>query len=163
MTAIRWVPMATQRSSSNLLKRGWKLLARRVRGGAHSVTLGFALTLPVLALAHHSVSGQFDESKSMEITGVVTRVDWINPHTYLYVDAKNAKGAVVAYKLECLPVAMMRKAGVAKQQLVGDGRPVHIKAYPARNGDATLGFLVHMKTADGRELQFTRVPEATKP
>ena len=58
-----------------------------------------------LALAHHSLSGQFDTTKSFQITGVVSRVDWINPHTQVFVDVKQANGTTITYKLESLPVA----------------------------------------------------------
>jgi hypothetical protein len=57
----------------------------------------------------------------------------------------------------------MRKAGVSKGDLMGDGRPVAIKAHPARNGTPTLGYLLHLRLADGREIQFSRVPGAEQP
>jgi hypothetical protein len=115
------------------------------------------------AQAHHSLSGQFDTTKSFELDGVVSRVDWVNPHTYIYVDVKQASGSALTYKLECLPVAMMRKAGLSKQELLGDGKTVHLKAHPARNGTATLGYLLVLKLGDGREIQFSRVPGAEDP
>ncbi len=126
------------------------------------VALG-VLAGPLAAQAHHSLSGQFDVARSFEITGKVSRVDWVNPHTYLYVDVTQSDGAVLTYKLESLPVAMMRKAGLSKNELLGDGRPVVIKAHPARNGTPTLGYLVHLRLADGREIQFARVPGAEQP
>jgi hypothetical protein len=58
---------------------------------------------------------------------------------------------------------MMRKAGLSKQELLGDGKPVHIKAHPARNGTVTLGYMLVLKFADGREIQFSRVPGAEDP
>jgi hypothetical protein len=112
------------------------------------------------ASAHHSLSGQFDVAKSFEITGVVSKVEWMNPHTYVYVDVKASNGTVTTYKFESLPVAMMRKAGISKQELIGDGKPVTIKAHPARSGVATLGYLLVLKLADGREIQFSREPGA---
>jgi hypothetical protein len=134
------------------------------RSIARSWIAAFALGLatPVVQ-AHHSLSGQFDVAKSFEITGVVSRVDWVNPHTYVYVDVKQVNGGLLTYKFESLPVAMMRKAGLSRQELLGDGKPVHIKAHPARNGTATLGYLVVMKLGDGREIQFARVPGAEDP
>jgi hypothetical protein len=121
------------------------------------------LLLAAPVFAHHSVSGQFDTTRTFEITGVVSRVDWVNPHTQVYVDVKQANGSMLTYKFECLPVAMMRKAGLSKNELVGEGRPVSIKAHPARNGNATLGYLLVMKLPDGREIQFSRVPGAEQP
>jgi len=122
-----------------------------------------ALAAAPLALAHHSLSGQFDVNKSFQVTGVVSRVDWVNPHTQVYVDVKKADGAMVTYKLESLPVAMMRKAGLSRSDLLGDGRPVVIDAYPARSGIPTLGYLLHIKLADGREIQFNKLPGAEQP
>jgi hypothetical protein len=124
--------------------------------------LGVFGSYPV-AQAHHSLSGQFDVARSFEITGKVSRVDWVNPHTYIYVDVGQPDGTALTYKLECLPVAMMRKAGLSKNELLGDGRPVKIMAHPARNGTATLGYMVHLRLADGRDIQFARVPGAEQP
>lgn len=114
------------------------------------------------ALAHHSLSGQFDTSKSFAISGTVSRVDWMNPHVYVYVDVKDSKGAVKTYRLESLPVAMMRKAGLNKQTLQADGQAVHIQAYPARSGDPLLGYMLNLKLPDGREVKFSQVPGAEK-
>lgn len=111
------------------------------------------------AFAHHSLAGQFDTSKSFAISGVVSRVDWINPHVYVFVDVKDG-GGVKTYRLESLPVAMMRKAGLSRQMLQGDGHPVDIQAYPARNGDPLLGYMLVLKFHDGREVQFSKVPGA---
>lgn len=115
------------------------------------------------ALAHHSLSGQFDVGKSVRIVGTVSRVDWINPHVYVYVDAKQPDGSTATWKLESLPVAMMRKAGLTKDMLVGEGKPVEIDAYPARNGTPFLGYILELRFADGRAVHFTKVPGAEQP
>lgn len=115
------------------------------------------------AVAHHSVSGQFDTARTFDVTGVVSRVDWVNPHTQVYVDVRQADGSTQTYKLESHPVAMMRKAGVSKSDLIGNGQPVFAKAHPARNGDPALGYLLIMRLSDGREIQFSRVPGAEQP
>jgi hypothetical protein len=121
-----------------------------------------ALVMAPGVFAHHSLSGQFDVARSFEITGKVSRVDWVNPHTYIYVDVGQKDGSVLTYKLECRPVAMMRKAGVSKNELISNG-PVTIQAHPARNGTPTLGYLIHLHMADGRDIQFARVPGAEQP
>jgi hypothetical protein len=121
-----------------------------------------AALLSGAAGAHHSLSGQFDTSKHFAISGVVSRVDWMNPHVYVYVDVKDKAGKLQTYRLESLPVAMMRKAGLSRQTLLGDGKPVDIQAYPARNGDPLLGYMLNLKLPDGREVQFNKVPGAEK-
>jgi hypothetical protein len=119
--------------------------------------------LPALALAHHSLSGQFDTSKTVELTGVVSRVEWVNPHTYIHVEVKQADGKAVTWRIESLPVAMMRKAGVSKGDMAGDGRAVVLRAHPSRGEDKHLGYLVFMRFADGHEIQFARIPGAEQP
>lgn len=134
-----------------------------IAGMTRRLAAWVVLVAPAMVLAHHSLSGQFDVARSFEINGVVSRVDWVNPHTYVYVDVRQPDGKVLTYKLESLPVAMMRKAGLSKSDLTGDGRPVVIKAHPARNGSPTLGYMLHLRLADGREIQFSRVPGAEQP
>ena len=112
------------------------------------------------ALAHHSLSGVFDVTKSFEIDGVVSRVDWMNPHVQVYVDARGKDGKSMTYRLETLPVAMMRKAGLSKTSLMGEGKPVHIKAHPARSEVQGIGYMLILRFADGREIQFAKVPGA---
>ncbi len=102
----------------------------------------------------------FDTTKSFEIDGLVSRVDWMNPHVYVYVDGKGANGKPMTYRLESLPVAMMRKAGLSKTTLLGDGKPVEVHAYPARGGTPDLGYMLTIKFADGREIQFSKIPGA---
>ncbi len=121
--------------------------------------LTLALGVATPGLSHHSLSGQFDVAKSFRIEGVVSRVDWMNPHVYVHVDVQQGEEKIT-YKLESLPVAMMRKAGLNKQLLQGEGKSVVIDAYPARNGTKTLGYMLYLKFADGREVRFTKVPGA---
>jgi hypothetical protein len=115
------------------------------------------------AFAHHSLSGQFDVQRSVHVRGTVSRVDWMNPHVYVYVDVKDKTGAVTTWRFESLPVAMMRKAGLSKNELFDEGRPLDIDAYPARNGTPNLGYLLHLKFQSGRYIAFNEVPGAQPP
>jgi hypothetical protein len=125
-----------------------------------NVVMWASLSVGTTAQAHHSLSGVFDITKSFEIEGLVSRVDWMNPHVYVYVDGKDAKGKPMTYRLESLPVAMMRKAGLSKTSLLGEGKPVKVHAYPARAGTPDLGYMLTIKFADGREIQFSKIPGA---
>jgi len=64
-------------------------------------TLGFGLLGAVApALAHHAVSAEFDRNKPITFTGTVKKVDWMNPHIYTHIVAKDANGKSVEYEVE---------------------------------------------------------------
>jgi hypothetical protein len=107
------------------------------------------------AAAHHSVSGQFDQSKPMELTGTISKIDWINPHIYIHLDVKDAKGKVTTWALATLPTAMMRRSRITKESLQGKpGEIVKVDAVPARDGTKTLGGSTASTYADGHFLQL---------
>jgi hypothetical protein len=104
--------------------------------------------------AHHSVSGQFDMNKRTTITGTITKVDWINPHTYIHMDVVGENGQTTTWRLESLPTAMLRKAGLTSQLIMGDGGKVTADALLARDGTANLGWLLKLTYADGHVYQL---------
>jgi hypothetical protein len=118
-----------------------------------SVALGLVLFASGAA-AHHSVSGQFDMNKRTTITGTITKVDWINPHTYIHMDVVDESGQVVTWRLESLPTAMLRKAGLTSELIMGDGGKVTADALLARDGTANLGWLLKLTYADGHVYQL---------
>src|SRR6185436_8570881 len=64
-------------------------------------TLGFGLIAAAApALAHHAVSAEFDRNKPITFTGTVKKVDWMNPHIYTHIEAKDANGKTVVYQVE---------------------------------------------------------------
>jgi hypothetical protein len=126
---------------------------RLLSGLLAAVTLVFVLAPP--AAAHHSVSGQFDSSKPITLKGVVSKIDWMNPHVYVYLDVKDADGAVTTWALSTLPTAMMRRAGLTKESLTGAaGETVTIEAIPARDGTKHLGWISKITYADGHYYQL---------
>lgn len=112
------------------------------------------LSATLHANAHHSVAGQFDSTKRVSLTGVVTKVDWINPHTYLYLDVKDDAGNVTTWRLESLPTAMLRKAGLTSAMLTADGATVTADAIVARDGTQHLAWLLKLTYADGHYYQL---------
>jgi Family of unknown function (DUF6152) len=119
-----------------------------------------AATLVVVAgsvSAHHSVSGQYDASRPLTLTGVISKVDWINPHIYLHLDVKEKDGAVTTWTLSTLPTAMMRRAGLTKESLQGQpGEVVTITAIAARDETKKLGWISKITYADGHHVQLGR-------
>jgi hypothetical protein len=106
------------------------------------------------AAAHHSVAGQFDNAKRTKITGTISKIDWINPHSYIYLDVKDDKGAVTTWRLESLPTAMLRKAGLTSELLIAGGAKVTADAIMARDGSEHLAWVLKLTYEDGHFYQL---------
>lgn len=104
----------------------------------------------VPAVAHHSLASQFDEDKPITLTGVVSKVEWYNPHVYLYLDVTDASGTVRTWAVESFPPATLRRGGLTRDKL-GLGQKVTMLAYHARNGK-DLAFLRKITFDDGKEI-----------
>src|SRR5579872_3769489 len=107
--------------------------------------------------AHHSVGGEFNEHKLIQLKGVVSEVDWANPHVYLRFVVKEPNGSTTSWRLASVPTAMMRKAGLSKALLLGGGQSAVVDAYPARDGTPNFAYLVRITYADGHHFQFAPV------
>lgn len=123
----------------------------------YSLAFGLAALLCASAYAHHSLTAEFDTRKIMVLTGVVSKVQWVNPHIYVDLDVTDATGKEpTTWHLECVPVAMARKAGVSSKMLMGNGERVTVEAFPARDGTPHLGFLAKITYPDGHHFQFAQ-------
>src|SRR5882762_10239643 len=113
--------------------------------------LAVSLLTASAAFAHHSVAGQFDTTKSVTLKGSISKVEWINPHIYVYLDVKEADGTVSSWALETLPTRMMRQAGLSKESVMGSaGELVTVVVVPARDGTKHLAWISKITYADGR-------------
>jgi len=124
---------------------------------AASIAAAAAVVMATSASAHHSVSGQYDTSKPLTLSGVISKVDWINPHVYLHLDVKEKDGTVTNWVLSTLPTAMMRRAGLTRESLQGQpGEVVTINAIAARDEGKRLGWISKITYADGHHVQLGR-------
>jgi len=129
-------------------------MGHRLLGVLLAVVAMFAVA-PLLS-AHHSVAGQFDTSKQVTLKGVVSKVDWVNPHIYLHVDVKGDDGQVVTWALGTVPTAMARRAGLTRESIAGhSGEIVTIEANPARDGTKHLGWVNTITYADGKKHELS--------
>jgi hypothetical protein len=75
----------------------------------------------VAASAHHSFATEYDRSKPVTITGSVSKVAWVNPHTHIYIDVKDTSDKTVTWDFELAPPAMLMRKGWTRDSLkVGD-------------------------------------------
>src|SRR5579864_4383373 len=97
-----------------------------------TAAFGFLL-LAIPSLAHHSATAEFDTSKTFTVKGTLTKLEWINPHVYMYADITDESGKVIPYSFETGPPGNLRRAGVLRTMFnVGD--VVTIDASVAKDG-----------------------------
>lgn len=114
------------------------------------LALGAAVALLSAAplVAHHAVSAEFDSSKVVTLKGVISNVDWVNPHIFVYFDAKDENGKVTTWRLQSLPPMFFKGSGLTKEKLL-DGSQATVTAYPAKDGTDGFGFLLKLTYPDG--------------
>jgi hypothetical protein len=113
----------------------------------------FAVTAP--AIAHHSANSQFDTSKEFILTGVLTELEEINPHSQWHVDVKAADGTVTSWKLEGVSPNNLRKAGIRVKDDLKIGGTYSFTVAPSRDGS----HIAFLKAVDvnGRLVQMIQL------
>ncbi|PYU28882.1 MAG: hypothetical protein DMG31_18840 [Acidobacteria bacterium] len=114
------------------------------------------------AWAHHSVQAEFDLNKPITLTGVVTKVEWINPHSYLYLDVKDDSGNLKHWAFEMAGPGALRRAGLSRADRGGlkSGDTITVNAVLAKDGTDS-GLIKDVTLPDGRKFTiWTSDPNA---
>ena len=116
---------------------------------------GFGLSASVIPMwAHHSVPASYDVSNTITIQGVVTKIEWRNPHARFWVDAKNADGTVSNWELELPALNVLRKDNI-NMDFVKQGDQVTVNLWRARDG-SRLAHCLTLTVPDSRVITFPR-------
>ncbi len=97
------------------------------------------------ASAHHAFAAEFDSTKPVKLRGTVTKMDWINPHSWIHVDVKNSDGTVTNWMIECGSPNTLFRRGLTKDSLPA-GTEVMVDGYLAKDGG---------NRANGRDVTLT--------
>ena len=114
-----------------------------------------SLAVASASFAHHSVTGQFDPEQRLELNGVISKIDWVNPHIYIHLDVENDAGETETWRLETVPPAFLYRAQVTENMLRGSGKPVRIEALRGRDQSQNLGFIITIHYAEGHHYQLS--------
>jgi hypothetical protein len=125
-------------------------MIRRTMTGRLLAGVMMAAACAAPALAHHSIAAQFDMYKSNTVTGTIAKMDFQNPHSWLYVDVKDEKGTVQQWSIEFAAANALYRRGWRREDLPV-GATLTVSGYPARDGSRMLG-ATDVKLADGRTL-----------
>lgn len=124
-----------------------------------------ALTSGIPLFAHHSFAAEFDDQKPVKMTGVITKVEWQNPHIWFYLDVKNADGTNTNWGFAGGAPGQLMRRGITKDQLK-IGETVVVEGFRSKDGsnNASGGRLTF---PDGRNVLTAgsqdRVPPQTMP
>jgi len=114
-----------------------------------TLALAFMLTVAPLA-AHHSWTADYDAAKPVSVKGVVTKVEWTNPHTHFYIDSKDESGTVTSWNFEMASTLALERSGWSRKTLQA-GDAVTITGFGGR-AVATRAIAQTITTADGKPL-----------
>jgi len=120
-----------------------------------SVATGTILLLfAIVVWAHHSTSAIFDMTKRVSVTGTLTKIDWINPHIVIAMEAKGDGGKIDNWTFESNPPSWYRSVGLARADFAKTiGQTVTVEGVRAKDG-TLYGYMQKIKLPDGTSLEL---------
>jgi hypothetical protein len=108
--------------------------------------LASAPTLP-----HHSFNAEFDVNRPVKLTGTITRVEWTNPHAWLFIDTEDDDGSIQSWAIELLGINALFRRGFTRDKLSA-GTIINVGGFGARDGTNTANASSVTMTDTGEQL-----------
>lgn len=122
-----------------------------------AIALSAALLAAPAAQAHHAFAAEFDGEQPIELKGVVTKLTWVNPHSWIYIDVKDGKGEVSNWGFEFGAPFSLQQKGLTKATLP-PGTEVTLKGFKSKNGKQ-FAYAAFVTLSDGRTFQTGGAPD----
>ena len=117
--------------------------------GAAAMTCG-VLLLAARPFAHHSFAAEWDGKNCRDFSGILTKLDWQNPHPYFYMDIKDAGGKMENWSFQAYSPVTLRRNGTDRQVFLDNiGKEVWVRGCLARNGKGNAAAAGTLKFSDG--------------
>ncbi len=110
------------------------------------------------AAAHHGFAAEFDRSKTLKMTGTITKFEWTNPHAWFYIDVKNEDGTVTNWAFEMSSPNVLYRKGWTRTSLK-PGDAVTVEAFRARDGSHNGNAQAITMTSTGEKLLAPQEPQ----
>ena len=109
------------------------------------------------AAAHHAFAAEFDINRPVKLSGTVTRIEWTNPHAWLFIDTKNDNGTVQAWAIELVGINDLLRLGWGRDK-VKAGDVINVDGFGAKNG-TNIANAASVALASTGELLWASVPK----
>jgi hypothetical protein len=122
-----------------------------MKPAAFALLAGGLFVAAVPLMAHHSFAAEYDSKKPIKLQGIVTKVDWMNPHVYFYIDVKDESGNIVNWGLEMGPPNGLQRSGWTRNTMkIGD--EVIVEGTLAKDGSNQANARSVFLAATGKKL-----------
>ena len=115
-----------------------------------------SLFAAVSAESHHSFAAEFDVNRPVKLSGTVTKLEWTNPHAWIFIDAKDASGNVQSWAVELVGINDLLRRGWGRDR-VKQGDTINVDGFGAKNGTNTAN-AASVTLANTGELLWASVP-----